>query len=177
MLEGVIRESTGKKASKKLRKEGYLIANLYSKHKNINAAFKLSDFLKTIHHKKDLIFQVKIGNEVYDVLIQEYQKDPVTDKLIHVDLRIVERDEVSRYLIPVKTKGTPIGLKNKGVLLTFKNRLRVKCKGSDIPNYFVLDVTNLDVGDSILVRDIETKEGVVILEKPDVAVVGVVKAK
>ena len=58
-----------------------------------------------------------------------------------------------------------------------KRRLAVKCAGKDIPNDFTLDVTELDVGDSILVRDIVLPKGVSIIEKESVAVVGVLTAK
>ncbi len=178
MLEGIVRESIGKKATKALRRDGYLIANIYAKGiDNINAAFKSNEFIKAVRAKESLAFPVKVGDNEYKVVIQEYQKDPVTMQLLHVDLRIVQDDVVSKYLVPVKAVGTPKGLKNKGVLIYSKKRLLVKCAGKDLPNVFELDVSDLDVGDSILVRDIEVPENVKIMEADRVSVVGVIKAK
>lgn len=178
MLEGIVRDSIGKKATKALRRDGYLIANIYAKGmENVNAAFKSNEFIKAVRNKETLAFPVKVGDNEYKVVIQEYQKDPVTMQLLHVDLRVVQDDVVSRYLVPVKTVGTPIGLKNKGVLIYSKKRLLVKCAGKDLPNVFELDVSNLDVGDSILVRDIKAPENVQIMEADRVSVVGVIKAK
>jgi len=178
MLEGIVRESIGKKATKALRREGYLIANIYGKGvDNLNVAFKESDFLKTVRRKENLRFDVKIGDEVFPVVIQEYQKHPVKNKILHVDLRVAKDGMVAKWLVPVKTTGTPKGLKNKGVLIFSKRRLKVKCDAKDLPNDFTLDVSNLDVGDSILVRDITPPEGVTMMDADRVSVVGVIKAK
>ena len=178
MLEGIVRDSIGKRASKSLKRDGYLIANIYAKgFDNINAAFKVNEFIKATRAKKTLPFEVSVGGKVYKVVIQEYQKHSVTNTLTHVDLRVVDDKAVSKYLIPVKITGIAKGLKNKGVLVQSKRRLGVKCKGADIPDSFTLDVTDLDVGDSILVRDIPLAKGVSMIEEGSVAVVGVLTAK
>ncbi|ABK82594.1 50S ribosomal protein L25/general stress protein Ctc [Campylobacter fetus] len=178
MLEGIVRESIDKRSTKALRKDGYLIANIYAKGvENINAAFKVNDFIKAVKVKSDLKFQVSVGGKTYDVVVVDYQKHPVTSALKHVDLKVVLDDEVSKYMIPVKPFGTPIGFKNKGVLLQSKKRLAVKCKGKDLINSFDVDVSGLDVDDTILVRDIKTVPGVRILDADRVAVLGVIKAK
>ncbi len=178
MLEGIIRESIDKKATKALRKDGFLIANIYGKGiENINAAFKSNEFIRAIKNKTTLFFQVKVGAKEYKVVIQDYQKHPVTSTLIHVDLRIVLDEVVSKYLIPVKITGTPVGLKNRGILVSSKKRLLVKCAGKDLPNNFTLNVDNLDVGDSILIRDLEVPANVKVMEEDRVAVTGVAKAK
>ncbi len=178
MLEGIIRESISKKSSKILKRDGYLIANIYAKgFENINAAFKLNEFIKVVKSKEKLAFEVSLAEKTYKVVVQEYQKDPITNTLIHVDLRVVEDDVVSKYLIPVKTIGIAKGLKNKGVLVQSKRRLPVKCAGKNLPDAFVLDVTELDVGDSILIRDIQLPEGVTMVEAGSIAVVGVLTAK
>jgi large subunit ribosomal protein L25 len=178
MLEGIIRESIEKKATKALRKDGFLIANIYGKGiENINAAFKQNDFVRAVKNKETLAFPVKVGDTEYKVVIQEYQKHPVISTFLHVDLRIVQDGILSKYLIPVKTVGTPKGLKNKGVLINSKKRVLVKCLGEDLPNSFTLDVSDLDVGDAILVRDLEVSDKVKIMDEDRVAITGVIKAK
>jgi large subunit ribosomal protein L25 len=178
MLEGIIRESTSKSATRKLRRDGYLIANIYGKNQdNINAAFKLGDFIKYMKNKEHLIFPVKVGDKEFKAVVQEYQKDPVTGELLHVDL-LIAQDGVKQYFyVPVKLKGTPIGLKNKGVLVYHRRRIKVKTVPEKLPDYFELDVSNLDVGDNILIRDIEFPEGVECYLNPSIPVVGVIKAK
>jgi large subunit ribosomal protein L25 len=178
MLEGIVRESIGKKATKAYRRDGYLIANIYAKGMdNINAAFKSNEFIKAVRRKEKLIFDVKVGGETYPVIIQEYQSDPVTNQLLHVDLRVAKPGVLSKYLVPVKTVGTPKGLKNKGVLIFSKKRLLVKATAENLPDAFELDVSDLDVGDSILIRDIKVPDGVTLMDADRVSVVGVIKAK
>ncbi len=178
MLEGIVRESITKQATKGLRRDGYLIANIYGKGvENINAAFKENEFVKAIRNKETLIFPVKVGDKELDVVIQEYQKHPVKSTFLHVDLRIALSGVLSKYLVPVKIIGTPKGLKDKGVLALSKKRLCVKCTAENLPNNFTLDVSNLGVGETILVRDIKTDANVQIMDEDRISIVGVIKAK
>ncbi len=178
MLEGIIRESTEKQVTKQLKRDGYLIANIYGGEAgNINAAFKKNEFIKYARNKDTLKFDVKVGDKQIPVVIQEYQKHPVTSDLLHVDLRDLSADKEATFLIPVKPVGTPVGLKNKGVLVTNVRRVKVKCKPSNLPNSFDLDVNDLDVGNNILVRDMTAPEGVKIVTEGRVAVLSCIKAK
>jgi large subunit ribosomal protein L25 len=178
MLEGIVRESTDKAYTKKLRRDGYLIANIYAKDaQNVNAAFVLGDFIRAVKNKDKLNFPVKVGGSEYDVIIQEYQFDPVTDLIKHVDLRVAKQGEVSDYLVPVKAVGTPKGLKNKGVLISGKKRLKIRGAIENMPKTVEIDVSGLDVNQSILVRDVDLGENLKIMDKPSVAVVGVIKGK
>ena len=178
MLEGIIRDSIEKKATKALRRDGYLIANIYGKgEQNINAAFKANEFIKAAKSKGGLIFPVKVGGNVYNVVIQDYQRDPVNSNLLHVDLRIALPGVLTKYLIPVKLVGVPKGTKNKGVLIQSKKRLAVKCTAENLPNDFTIDVSDLDVGDTVLVRDITVPANVKIVDETRVSVAGVIKAK
>ncbi len=178
MLEGIIRESTGKKATKALRKDGYLIANIYGKNQeNISAAFKSNEFVKYMRKKENLIFPVKLGDKEVKVIIQDYQKNPITSDLMHVDMLIVQEGVKSYYQVPVTIKGLAKGIKNKGVLVFHRRRIKIKAAPENIPNAFELDVTNLDVGDNILIRDIEFPEGVECFINASVPIVGIVKAK
>ena len=81
------------------------------------------------------------------------------------------------YNIPVKAVGTPIGLKNKGVLIISKKRLRVKGVIEDMPSTFDINVDKLDVGDSVLIRDMEIPSNITMMEADRVSVLGVIKAK
>ncbi|WP_331775263.1 50S ribosomal protein L25/general stress protein Ctc [Sulfurospirillum sp. 1612] len=178
MLEGIIRESITKKATKELRRDGYLIANIYGKGiENINAAFKENEFVKAVRNKETLIFPVRVGGKEYNVVIQEYQKDPVKSKFLHVDLRVALPGVLAKYLVPVKLTGTPKGLRNKGVLALTKKRLCVKCTAEHLPNDYTLDVSDLDVNETILVRDIKVDSNVEIMDEDRISIVGVIKAK
>ena len=178
MLEGIVRESIGKTTAKKLRRDGYLTANLYAKGvENIQAAFKRGEFARTVRNKENLAFPVKVGDKELNVVIQEYQLHPVHGEVVHVDLLVAVPGQVTDYLVPVVTNGTPKGLKNKGVLIISKRRLKVRGKIEDMPAKFDLDVSDLDRDESILIRDIEAPANCRLMDRPHVSVCGVIKAK
>ena len=178
MLEGITRESIGSASAKRLRRDGYLTANIYANGvENIQAAFKRGDFVKAVRAKEALTLDLTVDGKELKVVIQEYQLHPVNGDVKHVDLRVAVPGQVTTFLIPVSTVGIPKGLKNKGVLIQSKKRLKVRGAIEDMPNNFVLDVEPLDRDDSILVRDIETPANCRFMDRADVAICGVIKFK
>ncbi len=178
MLEGIVRESIGKRTAKVLRRDGYLTANLYANGvENIQAAFKRGEFVRAVRNKESLAFAVKVGDTELNVVIQEYQLHPINGDVKHVDLRVTVPGQVTNFLVPVTTHGTPIGLKNKGVLVMSKKRLKVRGAIEDMPAKFDLDVEPLDRDASILVRNIDVPANCKLMDRPDVAICGVIKAK
>ena len=178
MLDGIARDSMTKQATKTLRRDGYLIANIYGKGlENVAAAFKKNEFIKFLRNKTTIAFDVNVDGKAFKVVVQEYQKCPLTSDLLHVDLMVVQDGVRASYKIPVKTTGTPKGLKNKGLLMINHPRVSVKSTIENLPNDITIDVTNLDTGDNVLIRDIDFPAGVECYLDPRVPVVGVIKAK
>ncbi len=178
MLEGIVRDSMTKQATKTLRRDGFLIANIYGKGlENISAAFKKNEFIKYLRNKENIAFDVKVGDNTLKVVVQEYQKSPITSDLLHVDLMVAQAGVRASYKVPVLTTGLAKGIKNKGLLMVHTNRIPVKCTIENLPENFTLEVKDLDVGDNILIRDLEMPENVDCYLDPRVPVVGVIKAK
>jgi large subunit ribosomal protein L25 len=178
MLEGIIRESIGSGSAKKLRRDGYLTANIYAHGvENIQAAFKKGDFVKAVRAKEGLTLALKVGETELNVVIQEYQLHPVNGDVVHVDLRVAIPGQVTNFLIPVKTVGSAKGLKNKGVLIISKKRLKVRGAIEDMPTNFTFDVTDLDRDDSILIRDVEAPANCKLMDREHVSICGIIKAK
>ncbi|MDO9303866.1 MAG: 50S ribosomal protein L25/general stress protein Ctc [Sulfuricurvum sp.] len=178
MLEGILRESIGKPATKALRRDGYLIANIYGKGlENINAAFKMNDFIRTVRNKESIAFPVSIAGNEMNIVVQGYESHPVSGNLLHVDLMVAQVGLVTHYNIPVKPVGTPIGMKNKGMLFVAKKRLRVKAAIENLPNAIEINVAPLDLGDSVLVRDVASIANVTFTDSDRVSVLSIIKAK
>jgi len=178
MLEGIVRESIGSGAAKRLKRDGYLIANIYANGvESVFCAFKRGDFIRAARGKTTLTLGVKVDGKEYNAVIQEYQFHPVNGDITHVDLRVALPGVVSDYLVPVKTTGIPKGLKNKGVLIQSKKRLKLRGKIEDMPANITLDVTNLDRNEGVLVRDLETPANTRIMDRPHVSICGVIKSK
>ncbi len=178
MLEGIIRESIGKKDAKALRRDGYLIANIYGKGlENIQAAFKSNEYIRTVKNKDTVAFDVNVGGNELKVVVQEYQSHPLSGELLHVDLMVAQPGVTTKYMIPVEAQGDPIGLKNKGMLHIAKKRLAVQAKVEDLPGSITIDVAPLDLGDSVLIRDLEAPANIKFLDSDRVSVLSVIKAK
>nr|CAI78775.1 ribosomal protein L25 [uncultured Campylobacterota bacterium] len=178
MLQGIIRESISKSGTNALRRDGYLIANIYGKGiANINAAFKENEYIRTVRNKETLSFPVSVNGSEMNVVVQSYESHAVTGRLLHVDLMIAQPGVVTHYHIPVTTKGIALGLKNKGLVNISKSRLRVKAAIENVPNSIVVDVTPMDVGDSRLIRDLPKIQNVTFTDSDRVAVVSIIKAK
>ncbi len=178
MLQGILRDSIVKQSTKQLKRDGYLIANIYGKGcENINAAFKLNDYIRFLKAKEDIAFEVEVSGTTYKVVVQEYQRHPITSTLVHVDLMIVQPGVRTTYNVPVTTEGTPIGLKNKSLLAFHRKRIAVKCTIENLPKAFHFDVTELNSGDNFLVRDLKLADGVDCYLDPRVPIVGMIKVK
>ncbi|MDF1875804.1 50S ribosomal protein L25/general stress protein Ctc [Sulfurimonas sp. SAG-AH-194-I05] len=178
MLEGIVRESIGKKAVKAYRKDGYLIANIYGKGlENINAAFKMNEYIRTVRNKETIAFPVNVGGKELSVVVQSYESQAVTGKLLHVDLMVAQAGVETTFNVPVATVGEALGLKNKGIVHFAKPRITVKCTPENLPNTIEVDVTEMDTGASKLVRDLAAIPNVTILDSDRVAVISIIKAK
>jgi len=178
MLEGIVRESIGKKGTKALRRDGYLVANIYGKGlENINAAFKMNEYIRAVRNKETIAFPVNVGGKEMSVVVQSYESQAVTGNLLHVDLMVAQPGVLTHYFVPVATQGEAIGLKNKGMVYIAKPRLRVKSTIENLPNSINIDVTDMDVGDSKLIRDLDKIENVTFTDTDRVAVLSIIKAK
>ncbi|RLA75408.1 MAG: 50S ribosomal protein L25 [Epsilonproteobacteria bacterium] len=178
MLEGIVRDSIVKQATKQFRRDGYLIANIYGKDlPNINGAFKTNDFIRFMKNKKELAFDIKVGDETKKVVVQEYQKHPVRGDLLHVDMMIVQDDVKAFFQVPVTVQGTPKGLKNKGIFVFHRKRVKVKALYKDLPKSFHIMIDDLDTGNNVLIRDLDIPENISCFLDDRVPVVGVIKAK
>jgi len=105
-----------------------------------------------------------------NVVVQGYESHPVSGNLLHVDLMIAQAGLVAHYHVPVKPVGTPIGMKNKGMLFVAKKRLRVKSAIENVPNFIEINVAPLDLGDSVMVRDVARIDNVTFTDADRVSV-------
>ena len=178
MLEGIVRESIDKQSTKQLRRDGYLIANIYGKgFENVNAAFKSNEFIRAMKNKDSVAFDVKVGANTHKVVVKDYQSEPVNSELVHVDLMVAIPGVRTTYEVPVTVTGTPKGLKNKGMFVYHKQRVAVKCTIENLPETFHFEIDDLDTGDNFLIRDIKMPDGVECFLHPSVPVVGVIRTK
>ncbi len=162
---------TENESIKKIRKEGKIPAIVYGKEtKTMPVEIKVKDIEKTVSSLKEgaLLITLKLidkeNAEEKTVIIQEVQRDPVTDKIIHADLKQVSLKEKSIFKVPVVTTGIPEGVKLGGVLEHIMREIPVRCLPDNLPSKFELDITFLKIGQDIKLKDIKVPEGVEIME-------------
>ncbi len=178
MLEGIIRESIGKKGTNALRRDGYLIANIYGKGlENIHAAFKMNEYIRSVRNKDTLAFPILVNSKEINVVVQSYESHALTGNLLHVDLMVAQPGVVAHYHVPVIPQGEALGLKNKGLVHLAKTRLRVKAAIENVPNNIIVDITSMDVCDSKLIRDLDKIDNVTFTDSDRVSVLSIIKAK
>ncbi|GAB6282401.1 MAG: 50S ribosomal protein L25 [Ignavibacterium sp.] len=156
-LNGKIRAEISKSARSKLRRDGNVPGVLYSKNiESISFSVKESDLNRLTSTSGTHVISLNLENNSYDCIIKDVQYDPVTDKVVHFDLLGLVSGEKIEVEIPVAFIGTPIGVREGGLLQEFFHKLNVECLPTDIPENIEIDLSNLNIGDSIHISDILT---------------------
>ncbi len=159
VVEGAPRESRGKNEARRLRVKGKVPAVLYgAKGEAVSLAVntkQVSQILRSASGHNTL-FQVALGGKEQPAIVKDWQVDPVTGNLLHVDLLRVAMDVRMRVKVPVHTFGEPQGVKVQGgVFETVTREVEIECLPGEIPTEFRLDVTNLMLGQALRASDIE----------------------
>jgi len=158
------REGTGRAAARKLKARGIVPAIVYgAKMKPEALQVSRREISTVLSHAsgENILVDLEVAGEVRTVLLQEVQHSPVGGDILHVDFHAVSMDEKIEADIPVEPTGTANGVKNFGGLLEQSLRtLEVECLPRDLPDVITVDVSHLNIGDSIHVRDIKLPEGV-----------------
>ncbi|MBI4622448.1 MAG: 50S ribosomal protein L25 [Verrucomicrobia bacterium] len=164
------RAQTGRSASRRLRKVNRVPAILYGKHtKPVSLSIEGPEFtrlLKTVAGRAVLIELARSDSQDKALsFLQEVQRDPITDKYLHVDLQEVKADERFEIRVPVHVTGESFGVKNQsGVLEMNIHLLRVRVLPKDLPEAITVDVTELKVGEAIKVSSLKPVPGVEFLD-------------
>ena len=182
-LEVASREGKGTGVARKLRAKGKIPGVVYGGHRDpvaIEVDRKaVTDLIQKSDHGVRSIFLLKLTgtDQQRHAMIKEMQIDPISRKLMHIDFVRVVMDEVVRVTVPVRLNGSPIGIKEGG-LLDFQVRdLHVECLPGQIPDSVELDISNLAIHDYIRVSELPLPQGVKVLDDPDRVVVGVTHQK
>jgi len=181
-LEVQVREQTGKGAARKLRAAGMIPAVLYgSGRPSYPITLNPLQLHKVLHESEmgmNTLIDLKVtGHAELDgktVLVRELQRDPVKGRFVHADLYEVDLQEKIEVSVPIHVTGKSAGVELGGVLDQVLRELEVKCLPRAIPDEFVVDVTPLEMGDSLHVSDIALPEGVELISDAELSVVSVV---
>lgn len=172
-LKAVKREDHTTSATKKLRGQGQVPAVVYGKDKETKSiAVNSIELVKTVRDEgRNAIISLDVENDKpVDVMLHDYQMDMLKDELIHADFYIVDMSEEMDVDVTIRLEGEAAGTKEGGVLQQPLFELVVRAKPNNIPDEIVVDVADLDIGDSITIADLPKSDKYEILEEEDTAV-------
>ena len=178
-ISGQKRENLGKKASKALRKEGFVPCNLYGEKKDdkglpVALAFtsSFSELRKLIYTPHIYVVRINIDGTDHTAVLKEIQFHPVTDAPLHVDFYEVNEKKPITIGIPVKLVGLAQGVRDGGRMNLSIRKINVTAPYQIIPEHLDVDVKNLRIGKSIKVGQL-SYEGLDIATSKDVVVCSV----
>ena len=157
-LSGKKRTETGKKASKEMRKEGFIPCNLYGEKKNENGApealafaIPFAELRKAVYTPNIYVINLNIDGEAHIAIMKEIQFHPVTDAILHVDFFEITPEKPITVGIPVNLVGLAAGVRLGGRMSLSIRQIKVTAPYKQIPEKLDIDVTNLEIGKSIKV--------------------------
>jgi len=180
-LQANVRKGINKKATKALRKKGCIPAVLYGHGiKTLNLTVEQKKFEQVVKkmHGENILISLSIddngSSKQETAMIRSIQYHPVSDEMLHINFYKILLSEKITTRINIILTGQAAGVKEGGVLDHSIRDMEVSCLPDKIPGHFEVDVTQLEIGSSIHIRDLKISEDVEVLADPDQAVVSIV---
>lgn len=179
------RDIIGKKV-RHLRKEGWIPGVLYKKgEENILLQLNKKDLQKVLHTSlgSNVLISLKIekdtssgkktkSQDAKTVIIKEIQKDPLSDEILHIDFQQISLTEKIVVNVPISLTGEAIGVKRDGgVLEHILWELQIECLPTEIPEKIEVDISKLEIGQSLFVKDLDLPKGLRIINSPEQMIV------
>jgi large subunit ribosomal protein L25 len=165
-LEVKPREGSGKGAARRLRTQGLVPAVVYGKHleKPLSIAVDakaVRQAINTPHKFNTLLTLTGVGGE-QQVLFKDYQQDPLTRQMLHVDFIAVREGEQVKVNVPLVLTGRSEGVADGGLLTQARREIEVFAKPNAIPEKIEVDVTPLKINQALHINDVKMPEGVTV---------------
>ncbi len=154
---GFERKDVGTKFSKQLRAEGNVPCVLYGADDHVHFSAPMYLFKDLVYTPEAYLVKLNIEGTEYDAIMQDIQFHPVSEMILHVDFFRITKGTYVKMDIPVKTVGASEGVKAGGVLYVKNRKLKVRALPKDLPDFIEVDITNLTLGSSLKVEDIEVE--------------------
>ena len=168
IVEADNRTEFGKGPAGRLRRSGKLPGIIYGRSDTMPITLDEHDFYQTFKQiSESTIITIRTPDKDVEVLLKDYDEDLATGHLRHVDFYAIESGQLLRTNVQIHLTGAAPGVREGGVLQSQIHEVEVECFPKDIPEYFELDISGLQVGDSLHVSDLPDLEGVKVLNSED----------
>ena len=169
-LKGEVRTTTGKEEAKRLRRALRIPGIVYGgPHGTIPVTVNPRELLTVLGAGENVLISLSLlkgdGADQFTVILKQLQLDPVKGRPLHADFQEISMEQKIRVEVPLVLTGESVGVKGKGGILEQPLRqLFVECLPLGIPEKILVEVSALDIGNAIHVRDLTVAEGIRILE-------------
>lgn len=168
------RTETGKGAAGRLRRAGRIPAVVYGHDDPQALSVEAREFHKEFHTvSESTLIKLKFPKGERQVLIKEYSEDIRTGEITHIDFYEVEKGRKVHTRIALELEGSPVGVREGGVLEHSIYEVEIECLPKDLPEHMIVDVSNLETGQSLHISDITPPAGVTILNDGDQTIASV----
>jgi large subunit ribosomal protein L25 len=165
--------------SKRVRRGGGLPGVVYGNGEPQTVELEAKQFGKAVKSTdaKNFLVELEIDGEKSIALVQEIQRNPLTNLLIHVDFKRLTKDSVVTARIPLRPVGTAEGVKQGGVLLTPMHTITLKGRPADIPESIEPDISHLEVGQCVYLEELVLPKGVTAIGSPRALAIAVATSR
>ncbi|MBM3429182.1 MAG: 50S ribosomal protein L25 [Bacteroidetes bacterium] len=171
-LSGSPRENVGRQDASALRNAGRIPGVMYGGTEQVHFSVSEIDMNKIMGMSDTLQINLSLGDKTYSSILQEVQRHPVTDKIVHVDFLELVPGKAVKTSLPVRVTGNSEGVKSGGRLAINYRKVRIFGKPEALPNDITVDITNLKIGDMVRVREVSVP-GCTLLEAEASAIVAI----
>jgi large subunit ribosomal protein L25 len=161
-IKGSQRESVGKVATKALRNAGQVPCVIYGGDKQVHFSAEEIAFKNLVYTPNVYTATIELEGESFNAVLQDIQFHPVTDKILHIDFYQLFEDKEISMNIPVKLTGSSKGVMIGGALRHNMRKLRVKALPSNLPDVIEADITELEIGNKLVVGTLKTDNYIIL---------------
>src|SRR3954447_4898226 len=172
-LDVHVREERGSAAARRMRKDGLIPGVVYGgggEPTAISVAERELRKALTTDHGLNAILDVQVNGETRPVILKEFQRDPISSRVTHIDLVVVRLDRVIQTAVSVEVVGDSPGAREGGVLQQVAREILVEALPMEVPDRIEADISTLAIGDSLRLGDLPEIEGVRFVDDPETVI-------
>ncbi|MCB0611343.1 MAG: 50S ribosomal protein L25 [Lewinellaceae bacterium] len=167
-IKGEPRADLGKKGAKTVRTEGKIPCVLYGQDVVVHFSVNPPDIKNLVYTSDFNLAEIEVDGKKYKCYLKDKQFHPLTDALLHLDFLTLSEGQKIKVEVPVRFSGQAKGVKIGGKLQQSLRTVKIKTTPEHLIDEVIVDVTHLELGQSIRVRDIKAIDGVEILNSPGI---------
>jgi large subunit ribosomal protein L25 len=177
-LSFAVRKEQGKGPAGRFRRSGKIPSIVYGRKEPLSIVIDEHEFGSKFRAvSESTIIKLQSDNSAIEVLVKDYQEDIVSGRITHIDFYEIDQSRALRARVAIHLRGNAKGVREGGLLETLVHDIEIECLPKDLPQDIEVDVTDLDIGHSVHVRDLPPMPGVRVVTPSDQVVCTVLVKK